>query len=526
MAPTAAPSEAPVVDRRPNVLLIVADDLGYADLGSFGSPIRTPNLDALAQTGVRATQLHTAPMCAPTRAMLLSGNNNHVAGMADQSPDAFLREHVVGYEGHLSERIAPFPRLLRDAGYHTLMVGKWHLGAAAAYSPLAAGFEHSFVVVHGAANHFDATGFFDSGSIYREDGEEVPYPAGRYATELYTDRLLTYVDAAVADGRPFFAYAAYTSPHWPLQVPDAELDRYAGRYDEGYDRLREENFAALQRAGIVPAESQLPPRNPAITPWAKLRPEQRRVEARKMELYAAMVEDLDQHVGRLLDHLRAIGEYDDTLVIFLSDNGAAGEDFYEEENPYREYLRAHYDNALANMGRATSWVSYGPPWAEASSAPFSRHKTYTREGGIVAPLIAAGRGVTRAGAIDPAYVSVMDVAPTVLEAAGVAYPAEGVVPLRGRTLGPWLRGEVDQVHPDEDVDVLYLRGRAYLRQGRWKLVNLEPPFSESAFELFDVVADPGETRDRRKDEPEVYARLLERWRTERQALGIVLPEDL
>ena len=525
--PSAPPAPAaPAPDDRPNILLIVADDLGYADLGSFGSAISTPHLDALAQTGLRATRFHTAPMCAPTRSMLLSGNDHHVAGMATQNPEPFLREHVVGYEGHLSDRVAPLPRLLRDAGYHTLMAGKWHLGVEAEHSPRAAGFEHSFALMHGAGNHFDATGFFDGGSIYREDGEAVPYPTGRYSTELYTDRLIAYIDAAAQDGRPFFAYAAYTSPHWPLQVPDDELDRYAGRYDRGYDAQREENFAALQRAGIVEAGAALPPRNPAIPPWSTLSAAERRTEAREMELYAAMVEDLDRNAGRLLDHLKDIGEYDHTVVIFLSDNGAAGEDFYEAPGPYRAFVRGHYDNSLENMGRATSWVSYGPPWAEASSAPFSRYKTYTREGGIVAPLIVSGPGVTRAGAIDAAYLTVMDVAPTVLEAAGVSYPATGVVPLRGVTLWPWLRGAAPQVHGDDEVTAMYLDGRAYLRQGRWKLVNLDGPFAEADLELFDVVADPGETRDRRADEPELYGRLLERWRTERRALGIVLPEDL
>ena len=206
------------VDPRPNILLIVADDLGYADLGSFGSEIRTPNIDALAAEGVILTQFHTAPMCAPTRAMLLTGNNNHVAGMGQQSPPAaWTATH--GYEGHLSDRVAPFPRLLRDAGYHTYSTGKWHLGDAEEQSPPAAGFERSFQLTHGAANHFNAVGFHEGGSLYREDGREVPYPEGTYTTELFTDRLIGFIDERLDDGRPFLAFAAYTSPHWPLQVP-------------------------------------------------------------------------------------------------------------------------------------------------------------------------------------------------------------------------------------------------------------------------------------------------------------------
>ena len=216
--------EGQVIDSRPNLLLIVADDLGYADLGVYGSDIRTPNIDALAAEGVLFTQFHTAPLCAPTRAMLPSGHNNHVAGMARQGATGFVQVYVPGYEAHLSDRIAPMPRLLRDAGYHTYSVGQWHLGTAPEHSPQAAGFERSFNLLHGGGTHFNSVGLFEGGSIYREDADVVEYPEGRYTTELFTDRLIDFIGSQVDDGQPFFAYAAYTSPHWPLQVPDDYLD--------------------------------------------------------------------------------------------------------------------------------------------------------------------------------------------------------------------------------------------------------------------------------------------------------------
>lgn len=516
--------EAQERDPRPNIVLIVADDLGYADLGAFGSDIRTPNIDALADRGVIMSQFHTAPMCAPTRAMLLSGTNNHVAGMGRQGGGSGALAGVPGYEGHLSERIAPLPRLLTEAGYHTYTAGKWHLGTSAEHSPAAAGFERSFSLVDGAGSHFGPTGYFEGGSTYREDGVEVPWPEGGYSTEVYTDRLIEFIDTHRTDGRPFFAFAAYTSPHWPLQVPDAYLDRYAGRYDQGYDRLREERFASLARAGIIPAHSALPPRNAAITPWETLSPAERRIEARKMELYAAMVENLDHHVGRLVAYLKTTGLYDNTLIVFMADNGAAAEDFFAG-GEYAPYLRAHYDNAYANMGRPTSWVSYGPQWAEAGSAPFSRHKGYTREGGIVAPMIVAGPGVARRGEVVRAYLTVMDLAPTFLEIAGATYPTDGRVrPMLGESMVPLLAGRSDRVHTDDHVTTLFHGGRAFVRQGRWKLVTLERPFDEAAFELFDVEADPGETTDLRASEPERYRQLLELWRAQRQELGIVLPD--
>ena len=517
------PSEA---DGRPNILLIVADDLGYADLGAYGSEIRTPNIDTLATQGVRFTQFHTAPVCAPTRAMLLSGNNNHVAGMGRQGGIAALDTEIPGYENHLSARIAPLPALLQDAGYHTYTVGKWHLGMDAEHSPTAAGFERAFNMLNGGGNHWNAVGMQERGTTYREDGVEVAWPEGRYSTEVYTDRLIEFLDAGREDGRPFFAYAAYASPHWPLQVPEDYLDRYAGQFDEGYDQLRVERFESLKAAGMLSADAVLPPRNEAVTPWDALAPEQQRVEARKMELYAAMVENLDFHVSRLIEYLRTNDLYDNTLIVFMSDNGAAGEDFYEQ-GQFRDYLRANYDNTYENMGLPSSWVSYGRGWAEAGSAPFSRYKAYTREGGITAPLIVAGPGVARIGEIDRAYLTVMDLAPTFLELAGAEYPSDGSVePMLGESMLSFLRGDRSEVHSEDYTTTLFHGGRAFVRQGRWKLVVLEPPFDESTFELFDLAADPGETTNLAEAEPEKLAEMLALWRSERARLGIILPEDL
>jgi len=511
---------------RPNLLLIVADDLGYADLGAYGGDIRTPNIDALAREGVLFTQFHTAASCAPTRAMLLSGNNNHVAGMGQQG----TARPFPGYENHLSDRIAPLPRLLAEAGYHTYTVGKWHLGTAEEHSPKAAGFERSFNLLQGAGNHFNAAGFSEGGSTYREDGQLVEWPEGRYSTDLYTDRLIEFIDSN-DDGRPFFAFAAYTSPHWPLQVPEPELDRYKGRYDAGYDVLREVRFASLKQAGIIPVSSELPPRNDAIRAWDDLTPEEQRAEARKMELYAAMVANLDAHVGRLVEHLKARGLYDNTLIVFMGDNGAANEDFHAT----RRWVRERYDNSYDNMGRATSFVSYGPQWAEAGSAPFSRYKSYTREGGIVAPMIVRGPGIVGAGRKTPAYVTVMDIAPMFLALGGGVYPADGSVrPMLGANFMPILAGTRDEVHDDAYVTIFLQGARAYLRQGRWKISNLVEPidwdtgadvlFDESTFELFDVIADPGETTNLAEREPERFAEMLRLWRERRAALGILLTD--
>jgi arylsulfatase len=510
---------------RPNILLIVADDLGYADLGAFGSDIRTPNIDAIAAEGTIFTDFHTSPSCQPTRAMLMSGNNNHVAGVGRQHASPLIDMAVPGFEGHLSSRIVPFPVLLKQADYRTYMTGKWHLGTAPEHGPAATGFDRSFSLLHGAGSHFSATGLAPGGSLYRQDGVRVDFPDGGYTTELFTDRLIEFIDSEKDDPRPFFAYAAYTAPHWPLQVPEAYLNLYAGQYDEGYDQLRKRRFDSLKRASIIAENSKLPPRNTAIRPWDSLSSKERRIEARKMELYAAMVENLDHHVGRLIGFLKANGMYDNTLIVFMSDNGTAGEDYYYR-GPIMSYLQKHYDNRYENMGRPGSWVSYGPQWAEAGSAPFSRYKTFTREGGIVAPMIIAGPGV-RHGDMHRSYATVMDLAPTFLDLAGQAYPADGPTkPMLGESLLPVLSGRVSSVHGDDYVTTLYYEGRALVRQGRWKLVNLDRPFDESQFQLYDLIADPGETTVLTATHFDKHAQLLDLWHRTRRDLGIIVPSEL
>lgn len=514
--------------RRPNILLIVADDLAYADLGSYGGDVSTPNIDGLAERGVRFSQFHTAPMCAPTRAMLLTGNDNHVAGMGWQGGGPGELEGLPGYEGYLPDRVVPFPRLLRDSGYRTYAVGKWHLGTDVDHTPTTAGFERSFQLLQGAGDHFSdvALDGDDRVSGYWDDGAYGSWPEGGYSTEVYTNRLIGFIDDAGDDNRPFFAYAAYTSPHWPLQVPEEYLDLYRGAYDMGYDRLRERRLESLQAAGIVPLDHELPPRLEWITPWDELSRQEQRVESRKMELYAAMVENLDDHVGRLLGYLDDEGLLDNTLVVFMSDNGAAAEDFYND-GPFSEWLQSNYENTYETMGTPTSYVSYGPPWAEAGSAPYRGHKAQAHEGGIVAPMIVAGPGVPGAGTIVPAYVGVDDLAPTFLELAGVRYPGSyariETRPMSGTSIAPLLRGDVDRVHEPDELLALSHREHAYARLGDWKIVSNNQYDGLGTFELYNLASDPGETTDLSERFPERRAALLDALAAFRERVGVVIP---
>jgi len=503
-----------ILDSRPNILLIVADDLGYTDLGVFGGEISTPNIDALAKQGMLFTNFHTAPLCAPTRAMLLSGNDNHIAGMGRQGADSILSSNW-GYETHLSDRIVPLPQLMQDEGYNTYTAGKWHLGYEIENSPLSKGFERSWNLLGGAGNHYNNVGLSNSHPVskYRKNGEFVEYPEGRYSTEFYASTLIDFFKQDKDNGNPFFAFAAFTSPHWPLQAPHEFTQKYKGRYDEGYDKLRVKRFESTKIKGIIPEHSKLPPRLETVIDWDQLGPDEKRVESKKMELYAAMVDNLDFHVGRMIDSLKAFGLYENTLIIFMSDNGAAGGDFYNNSNPnYREFLHSTYQNTYYNMGSDSSFVVYGTPWAHAGSAPFNRYKVFTTEGGIRAPLIISGKGVGKTNDINHSYLTLLDLAPTFYEIAGVNYPgkynSDKILPLLGESMVSLISGDAQQVHNDEYVTVLEHNERAYVKKGPWKLVHINGPFSEDNFVLFNLDNDLGETTDLKDEFQEKYQDLL------------------
>lgn len=503
----------PIKPSRPNILLIVADDLGYSDLGCYGGNIETPNLDSLASRGIRFSRFHTAPLCAVTRAMLLSGNNNHRAGMGSQG----VRTGVVGYEGELTDRVIAVPELLKEAGYHTYMAGKWHLGLHEGADPSKKGFDHSFALLEGAANHYSDKGIFSELPVspYTENGRKVQWPKGKYSTDVYTDKIISYIDQNKGDGKPFFAYAAYTSPHWPLQVDSSYWKKYQGRYDAGYEALRESRLATLKEAGMIPHSTTLPHSHPRVKPWNALSAEEKSKECRKMELYAGMVDNLDHNIGRLLQYLKDVDEYENTIIFFISDNGAAGEDFYYHDL-YGPYIRDHFTDAYESMGQQNSFISYGPQWAEAGSAPFRYYKGFMTEGGTTAPMIVSGPGLSKEGIISHAFVTIMDLAPTFYGIAKTAYPSKfngkDVLPLLGSSLIPLLQGEVEQVHSKDYVFALEHRGQVMFRKGDLKLANIVIPFDERNFELYDLAEDIGEQKDLKSLRPDEFHRLLDEWR--------------
>ncbi|QCK15695.1 arylsulfatase [Mangrovivirga cuniculi] len=500
-------------NKKPNILLIVADDLGYSDLGCFGSDIETPNIDQLAGKGIIFSNFHTAPMCAPTRAMLLSGNDNHIAGMGRQS----INSEFFGYEGHLTNRIATIPQVLKQAGYHTYMAGKWHLGMRPEDNPHKKGFDHSYVLLRGAGNHYNDQGIFKNTptSLYTEDGKPAKWRDGDYSTDFYTDKIIEYIELNKNDDKAFFAFAAYTSPHWPLQVDEKFWKKYKGKYDKGYEELRKKRLKTLKKAGIIPKNTQLPPLHPDISPWDSLTEKQQKIEARKMELYAGMVDNLDYNIGRLINYLKSIGEYENTMIVFMSDNGAAAEDFYYNDY-FGPFLKKHFVNDYENMGKPNSFISYGPQWAEAGSAPYKYFKGYTTEGGMIAPIIITGPGVNRKNEIHNNFTTLVDLAPTFYEISGSTYPdtynGNKIYPLKGESLLPFLSGKNNETHSEDYVFALEHSLRSMVRKGDWKITNISRPFNIDSFKLYNIKNDLAEIHDLKEKEPEKFQKLIEEWK--------------
>lgn len=533
-------SANPASTKQPNFLLIVADDLGFTDIGAFGSEISTPNLDALAGSGVRLTDFHVAATCSPTRAMLLTGTDHHVAGLGNMIEHRAPNQvNQPGYEGYLNDRVVSIASLLNDAGYHTYMAGKWHLGMKEGQTPDARGFEESFVLLQGGASHFsDKRGLVPQVpyGLYRDNGRLVDQlPENFYSSNFYTDKMIEYIDGNREDDKPFFAYLAFTAPHWPLQAPDEYINRYRGKYDEGYGILRQRRLERAKHYGIVPPVTENSRRASEVVPWDELTPEQRKIEARKMEIYAAMVENLDYNMGRLLKYLKDSGNYENTFIMFISDNGAEGADRRKLPG-VANWLDDTWDQSYSNMGRRNSYVYYGAGWAQASMTPLKMYKSFVSEGGIRSPAIFSHPSIKAKGEVRDAFVSAMDIVPTLLELAGIRHPGRNyrgktIHPLKGKSLLPYLTKDLPSVHGDDHVAGWELFGHRAIRKGNWKLVRLSsaPPWlvtpdGADHWQLYDLSRDPGEVHNLVHKAPEKVKEMIDLWEQYVSQNALVLPE--
>ena len=532
-------------DSRPNVLLIVVDDVAFNDLSLFGSEIRTPSIDALAREGVFLTNFHVSPNCSPTRAMLFSGTDSHNAGLGNMFEDlAPNQEGNPGYEGYLNFQVAALSELFLEAGYHTYMTGKWHLGLTRETSPAGRGFEKSFGPLQGGAGAFGnmlpIVG--PDKALYREDGvtlEELPEDF--YSTPFYTELMQEYIGADLDDGKPFFAYLSYTSPHWPLQAPQESIARYKGAYDTGYDVLADQRLQNLKDRGLVGADVEPFPRLLDERPWDELSPEEQRYQAKIMEIYAAMVDDVDVYIGRMINYLKEIGEYENTVIFFMSDNGPEGHAMEKTFPEVAAWAEECCDNSYENIGNADSYVWLGPNWGRAGNTPLRMFKGYTSQGGVRAPAFFHYPRAMQTAVTNDSVVTVKDVMPTLLELAGIEHPGAGtfqgreVQSMQGRSIVPILTGERATIREPGDFMGWELFGKQAIRQGDWKILYVPsipsrdvrlPVLKPGQWQLYNLADDPAEMNDLAGSNPAKLKEMLALWEQYTTENNFIYPDTL
>ena len=529
-----APAATP--DSRPNILLIIGDDMGFSDVGAFGSEVATPNIDALAREGLRFTNFHVGATCSPTRSLLLTGVDNHRSGLGNMHEFLTVEQTgQPGYEGYLNHSVVTITNLMRDAGYSTYMAGKWHLGADEGYRPHDRGFDQTYALMNGAADNYSSVSAAPlDGPIatFAANGDIVERPVGIHSNELYADKLIGFLNPEQNSDQPFFAYLSLQTAHWPHQAPREFIDRYRDVYSAGWDVIREQRIEKLKALGILSADHPVSPRFPGVPAWDALPAEAKVVEANRMAAYAGMIEHMDVHIGRVIDHLKDTGQYDNTVILYMTDNGP---DFSQPNSAAAEWFNERYPNtAVADIGVEGSYSSYGPPWAQVAAAHLSGFKTFSTEGGLRVPFIIRYPDWIDAGQTDE-FVFVTDLSATLLEIAGAEHPGtsyEGrdVFPMTAKSVLPLMRGDT-ATHRGADEWVGYeLMGNAAMFQGDYKALRLgawvQGVEGAGAWKLYNITDDPSELHDRSEQELERLAELVANYVEYSESVGVIdVPAD-
>lgn len=491
---------------KPNIIIILADDMGYSDIGCFGSEIETPHLDALAEGGLKMTQFYNASRCCPTRASLLTGVYPHQAGVGHMVNE---REHP-SYRGMLNDECVTIAEALKEGGYSTFMAGKWHLNDRKEHWPVKQGFDRYFGLLDGANSYFGNRPYRPNQKLtYALDDAQYTPEEGFYATDAYTDYALQFIEEGKEKGKPFFLYLAYTAPHWPLHALAEDIAKYKGRYMKGWDVLREERFKQMQEMGIIGREVKLSPRDAEVPAWESLSEDEKRRWDEKMAVYAAMVDRMDQNVGKLRKKLKELGEDKNTIIMFLSDNGGSYESI-DGPGFTPEILEA----SNKPSSDPTSFTSYEFEGANLSNTPFRKFKRWEHEGGISTPFIAYYPAAIKPGNLNHQPAHIIDLMATSLDLAGVTYPktykGKTIKPMEGISLAPLFKGQKWQGH---ETIFFEHEGNRAVRKGDWKLVSIYP---ENKWALYNMKTDRSELNDLSAQHPEKVKemeKLYESWAT-------------
>ena len=525
-------------DGSPNFLIIIADDLGWSDVSPFGGEINTPNLRMLADRGTRFTDFHTSSACSSTRAMLMSGVDHHIAGLGQLAEIIADFPHIwqgkPGYEGYLNDRVAALPEILQDAGYFTTMSGKWHLGLTPDRYPASRGFNDSFALLIGGSNHFtndlpiggDSPIFVRNFQALDPAKFEDFYSTDYFATELI-DSLKSNAETSK---KPFFAYLPWSAPHWPLQAPSNLINKYKGMYDDGPNVLRDQRLEIQKRLGLVPPDVMSTPMQTNAPEWEELTLAERAFSAKTMEVYAAMVERIDFAVGRVVNYLKESRQFENTFILFTSDNGPDGVIIANLSILSLPQFAPYFNNSYENIGNKNSLVAYGPRWAQASSTPGRMSKGHVTEGGIRCPAIIHFPKFNNSLRISHEFTTVMDILPTILELAGVSHPGtifrnRTVVEPRGLSWVPHLLDPEKHIHDAQDFVGWELFGEQAIRRGNYKAIFIPNESNTAKWELYNLTLDRGELFNLADQHEDLLNELIQAWSRYRTEMGVIVAED-
>lgn len=485
---------------KPNVILILADDMGFSDLGCYGSEIPTPNLDKLAQNGLRFSNFYNTARSCPTRASLLTGLYQHQTGVGLMTTEAGSNFDfgVDGYRGYLNKNCVTIAEVLKNNGYHTYMTGKWHLGSDTLYKrPLQRGFEHFYGSYQGAFSYFDPKG----PRCLINEADTILAPKGFYSTDAFTDKAIEFIKSK-SDKNPFFLYLAYNAPHWPLQAKDEDIQKFVGKYTIGWDELRKKRFEKQLKMGLVDKNTVLTPRDKRVRSWEEVTEQQKQFSDYRMAVYAAQVFCIDYNVGKLIDHLKSTKQLKNTLIMFLSDNGACAE-------PYKEFGGG--EQADINNPDKSGNVSYGIGWANLSNTPFREYKVNAEEGGISTPFIVhwPSKIKSQKGKINRVQGHILNIMPTILEATGTTYPTvyngNKIIPLEAKSLMPALLTGKQKI---DEYQFWEHSNNCAVRKGKWKAIS---KVGSTVWALYDIENDRSELYNLAEEYPDVVTDLATRW---------------
>jgi arylsulfatase len=511
----------PVDKAKPNILLLVGDDIAFSDLGAYGSEIATPNMNRIADAGVRFSNFHASPVCSVTRSMLMTGCNNIEVGLGAFDYSFYPpTKGQPGYQGYLTKNSVAISELLNDAGYEVYKSGKWHLGGEAlgGNGPLDWGFTKEFGILSGGSNHWNdlamTPDFGDPNGLtvkrkehFTLNGEHFDRPEGVYSGELYTNHMLNFIKEGHKENKPWFAYMAFTTAHFPIQAPPELIEKNYQEYlDLGYAGLKKSRYEKLKSNGLITETAEEPLFNDITHKWESLSQKEKEIQARVMATYAAMIEDQDRRTGEILDYLKETGQLDNTLIVYLTDNGPEG---FEATHPktgnpeMAKWLETQFDQSFEAIGTAESERTIGVSWANAATGGLQWWKWFIGEGGIRVPMMIVPPGAfsneySRAGEISNAVISVKDLPMTILDYAGVEHPQtqykdREIVAPSGVTARPFLEGTSDEIRSEKEWYAFELFGNGYIMQGNFKAMKVRKGmFGDSEWHLYNVVSDPSE----------------------------------